>query len=159
MARLSQLTGQSKSSFIAEVLESSMPVLERMVTVLDAAKQVKDSLKETTKKSMEASEAMLHDVLGITMDIFDQSAKPILEEAERIQRRATQRQAEGMRESAPNGLPAAERPPLVTRGSGTPNKAREAKADKPKQGAGRSLDTPQKPLKRPVAAKRAKVGG
>lgn len=119
LSRLSALTGQSKSSFVAEVLESSIPVLERMVTVLDAAQQAKHTLKAQTVRDMEAAESRLQEMLGITMDIFDQTSAPILEEAERIKRR----RAGAAGGNAQARIPAAEaaQPPYVTRGSGTPN--------------------------------------
>lgn len=120
LTRLSALTGQSKSSFIAEVLESSIPVLERMVTVLDAAQQAKHTLKAQTVRDMEAAESRLQEMLGITMDIFDETSAPILEEAERIKRRKAGAAGGDAQARTPAGEPAG--PPHVTRGSGTPNK-------------------------------------
>jgi hypothetical protein len=123
LSRLSSLTGQSKSSFIAEILESSMPVLERMVVVLDAAQTAKDTLKSQTVRDMEAAESRLQEMLGITMDIFDETSAPILKEAERIKRRAVAPPAAavGLAPPAQRAMPAALSPPYVTRGSGTPN--------------------------------------
>ncbi len=120
LSRLSSITGQSKSSFIAEILESSMPVFERLVVVLDAAQHAKDTLKSQTVRDMEVAETRLQELLGITMDIFDQSSAPILEEAERIKRRKAGATVVDARERASAGGPAL--PPHVTRGSGTPNK-------------------------------------
>lgn len=87
LARLSELTGQSKSSFVAEILESSVPVFERMATVIAAAQQAKDSLKAQSVKDLESAEQKLHEMLGVTLDIFDESFLPIVEQAEEIKRR------------------------------------------------------------------------
>lgn len=163
LSRLSELTGQSKSSLIAEVLETSMPVFERMATVIEAAKQAKDSLKAQTVKDMEAAEAKLHEIMGVTMDIFDESTLPILQEAERIQRRASTVRTDGrMRASAPPARPKpAAQPPHVTRGSGTPKRAKGAEAEGQKQGAGRSggKNVPAKGLKRAVEPSKRKGRG
>lgn len=163
LSRLSSLTGQSKSSFIAELLESSVPIFERMVTVIEAAKLAKDSLKAQTIKDMEAAEAKLHEVLGVTMDIFDEHTLPILQEAERIQRRGATVRTDGrMRASAPPARPKpATLPPHVTRGSGTPKRAKGAEAEGQKQGAKRSggKNVPAKGLKRAVGPSKAKGRG
>lgn len=164
LSRLSDLTGQSKSSFIAELLESSMPVFERMATVIEAAKQAKDTLKAQTVKDMEAAEAKLHEIMGVTMDIFDESTLPILQEAERIQRRGTTVRTDGrMRASAPPARPKpAAQPPHVTRGSGTPKSGKGAIVERAEKSAGRSVPakkSPAKGLKRAVEPSKRKVRG
>lgn len=172
LSRLSVATGQSKSSFIAELLESSMPVLERMATVIEAAKEAKDTLKSQTVKDMEEAESRLHEILGVTLDIFDESTAPILKEAERVQRRATRSQAgRGGRAATPAaGLATPAQPPYVTRGSGTPEtrgsgtpeKTKRASADRGKKGVERSGPVekmPAKASKRPVAASKRKTKG
>lgn len=153
LSRLSSLTGQSKSSFIAEILESSMPVLERMVTVLDAAQQAKDTLKSQTVRDMEAAESRLQEMLGITMDIFDQTSAPILEEAERIKRRKAGAAAGDAQSRAPAGEPA--QPPYVTRGSGAPNNAKNTTKS---IGKAKSAEAPKRARKLSEPSKR-KVGG
>jgi hypothetical protein len=164
LARLSAATGQSKSSFIADLLETSMPVLERMATVIEAAKQAKDTLKSQTLKDMEEAESRLHDMLGVTMDIFNESTEPILKEAKRVQRRATRSETGrgGRAATAAAGLATPEQPPYVTRGSGTPEKTMGASADRGKKGVGRSGPVekmPAKASKRPVAASKRKTKG
>ncbi|MCS0599613.1 hypothetical protein, partial [Massilia agri] len=134
LSRLSVATGQSKSSFIAELLESSMPVLERMATVIEAAQQAKDTLKSQTVKDMEEAESRLHEILGVTMDIFDETTAPILKEAERVQRRARgPRSGTGHPAASPaprgvGGAATPAQPPYVTRGSGTPKQGKGATA-------------------------------
>jgi hypothetical protein len=175
LSRLSVATGQSKSSFIAELLESSMPVFERMATVIEAAKQAKDTLKSQTIKDMEEAESRLHEILGVTRDIFDQSTAPIIKEAERVQRRT--RGARSGAGDVParsasedgNGAGAATQPPYVTRGSGTPKPGKRApktakRAEAKEQGQSDEVEgSPKKSLangsKRAVAASKRKVKG
>ena len=47
--RLSELTGQSQSSIIAELLSGSEPVLERMIRVLEAAEAAKGELRGVSR--------------------------------------------------------------------------------------------------------------
>lgn len=164
LSRLSVATGQSKSSFIAELLESSMPVLERMATVIEAAQQAKDTLKSQTVKDMEEAESRLHEILGVTMDIFDESTAPILEEAERVQRRAARSQTgRGGRAATPAaGLATPPQPPYVTRGSGTPKQGKGATAKgqgNSGERSGSAKNVPAKGSKRAVAASKRKVQG
>lgn len=164
LSRLSSVTKQSKSSFIADLLESSMPVFERMATVIEAAAQAKDTLKAQTAKDMEVAEARLHEILGVTMDIFDESTAPILEEAKRVQRRAARGQTgrRGRAAAPAAGLESSTQPPYVTRGSGTPEKTKGASADGGKKRVGRSAPVekvPAKASKRPVAPSKRKTKG
>lgn len=168
LARLSAATGQSKSSFIADLLESSMPVIERMATVIEAAKQAKDTLKSQTLKDMEEAESRLHDMLGVTMDIFNESTEPILKEADRVQRRARGARSEAGRPAAsraPQGKAGAAtptQPPYVTRGSGTPKQGKGASAKEQGQsveGSGSAKKMPAKGSKRAVVTSKRKVKG
>lgn len=141
-----------------------MPVFERMATVIEAAQQAKDTLKSQTVKDMEAAEARLHDMLGVTMDIFDESTAPILEEAERVQRRARRSQTgRGGRAATPAaGLATPGQPPYVTRGSGTPKQAKGAAANrqrKDEEGSEPVQKIPAKGSKRAVAPSKRKVKG
>jgi len=163
LSRLSAATGQSKSSFIAELLESSMPVLERMATVIEAAQHAKDTLKSQTVKDMEEAESRLHDILGVTMDIFDESTAPILEEAERVQRRAARSQTvrRGRAATPAYGLATPPQPPYVTRGSGTPKTGTKT-AISPMTGRFKEVsneNTPPNASKRASKASKSKVKG
>ena len=122
--RLCAVSGQSKSGLIAEFLEDTcMPMFERMVIVLEAANTVTDEAKAAARQGFQDAEDKLMEVAGLTSDMFDSAARPILQEAERIKRRAsTSRVARAGRAATRAGDPAPEaRPPHVTRGSGTPN--------------------------------------
>lgn len=164
LTRISASTKQSKSAIIADLLESSMPVFERMATVLEAAAHAKDTLRSQASKDMEEAEARLHQILGVTMDIFEESTAPILENAKQVQRRAARGQTgrSGRAAAAAAGLESATRPPYVTRGSGTPEKTKGASADRGKKGVERSGPVekiPAKASKRPVATSKRKTKG
>lgn len=161
LQRMSELTDQSRSSIVSEILESSEPVFERMVEVLQAAKLIKNDLKEGTKARLEKAESQLHEQLGMTMDIFDDSFRPILDAAEDIKRRAPRGRAVGDARSAHLRHEPAALPPHVTRGSGTPNKGKSKAKTSMKTG---SLDTslkkePSNRSKQAVAPSKRKVKG
>lgn len=154
LERMSELTEQSRSSIVSELLESSEPVFERMVEVLTAAKLVKDDLKEGTKNRLEEAEAQLHAQLGVTLDIFDNSFAPILEAAEAIGRRKRKGRTALARQALADAPAVAEPPalpPYVTRGSGTPNKGQSKAKTSMKTGSGKAL-VKKAPLNRPKQA-------
>lgn len=168
LTRLCVATNQSKSAFVAELLESSMPVFERMATVIEAAAHAKDTLRAQTKKDMEEAETRLHEILGMTMDIFDETTAPIVKEAERVQRRARgPRSGAGRPAASPalqgeDGAATPAQPPYVTRGSGTPKQAKGAEANGQRKGEERSGSLKKIPAKgsnRAVAASKRKVKG
>lgn len=162
--RMSELTEQSRSSIVSEILESSEPVFERMVEVLAAAKLVKSDLKEGTKKRLEEAESQLHEQLGITMDIFDNASRPILDASEDINRRARKGRAASSRHALadePKRREPPELPPYVTRGSGTPNKSKSKAKSTMKKGSVEALlkKPVLKPSKQAVTPLKRKVKG
>ena len=87
LRRLSQLTGNSQSALIAELLEGSEPVFERMIQVLEAAKSAQAAMKGRMVTDLEAAQAKMEGALGIVMDGFDQFTGSLLDEAEAVKRR------------------------------------------------------------------------
>lgn len=135
LTRLSAATKQSKSSIIAEFLEDAcMPMFERMVVVLEAAANATDEAKAATRQGFADAEEKLLGVMGMTTDLFDVAAQPILLDAEK----ATGQTGRGRRAAArATGLEPA-RPPHVTRGSGTPNKSAKTAISPMKTGSGKA---------------------
>lgn len=88
LVALSRLTGQSQSSLIAEILESSSPVFDRMIQVLEAATQAKQELKHRMASDLEGAQGRLEQQLGIVMNDFDAFTGDLLEDAEGVSRRA-----------------------------------------------------------------------
>jgi len=120
LIRVGQLTKQSQSAMIAEIIESTEPVFERLITVLEAAQLVSQDLKDGTKKSLEVAEKKLHEQLGFTLAMFDEVSAPIVDAATELRfiQESGKSTADSLRE--PQGSGCANLPPHVTRGSHTP---------------------------------------
>ncbi len=103
---LSRLTGTSQSGVIAELLESSSPIFDRLITVLAAAEAAKAELGGQVKRDLEAAQTRVERQLGLILEDFADVTRPILDQAEGIRRRARR---------------GALRPPYLTGGSGMTN--------------------------------------
>ena len=123
LRRLSALSGDSTSAIVGQILEQSQPVLERLVQVLEAAERAKEHLTAQHAQSLKDAEAQVLEHLGLSMDLFDEASKSIIEEAEAITRKQRKKGATATRQDealASPAVAAARQPPHVTRGSGTP---------------------------------------
>ena len=112
MRKLSELTGNSQSSLIGELLEGSGPVFDRMIQVLEAAKVAKESMRGKIADDIEQAQAKMEGALGMVLEGFDQWTGSLLDEAEAVTRRAR-------RGPAPRGVsgPGAAAPtPISNRG-------------------------------------------
>ena len=113
MRKLSELTGNSQSSLIGELLEGSGPVFDRMIQVLEAAKE---SMRGKLADDMEQAQAKMEGALGVVLEGFDQFTGSLLDEAEAVTRRARRKgPASGARAPA-GGLGAAAPTPISNRG-------------------------------------------
>jgi len=115
LREISRLTGNSQSSLIAELLEGSQPVFERVIKVLTAAEGAKQALKGKIADDMESAQTRMEAQLGIFMDELDSTTQPLLEQMEEIKHRATR----GRRSDAvarPGGAQGAASTPLSNRG-------------------------------------------
>ncbi len=134
LKRLSEASGQSRSSLVGEILEQSLPVFERLALVIETAKTATQEAKVRMASNMEAAQTKLESHLGIVNDLFEEQTADLIADIEAIGRRKA-RGAEGRTDGraaparAPAGTPrkvasraSQERvqPPHVTRGSGTP---------------------------------------
>ena len=115
LKRLSQLTGNSQSSLISELLDGSSPVFDRMITVLAAAESAKASLRGHLASDMAQAQARVEKQFGLALDDFDQAAKPLLGELKAIERRGRNRAKLGALAPA-RTVPDAEPTPLSNRG-------------------------------------------
>lgn len=130
LRRLSELTGNSQSALIAEMLEGSTPIFDRMITLLEAAHQAKDSLRGQAVEGLDVAQSKLEKQMGLALDTWDQAASPLLEQMEAIKRRAAR--------SAPAAAArSAARPARggTKQGKGTPpsNRGVRSTPDKPKK--------------------------
>lgn len=111
MRRMSELTGNSQSALIAELLEANEPVFERLITVLQAAKNAQAALSEETKAGLDQAQARIEKQLGLALEALDDGTRSILDQVEGIKRRGARRTAAGPRARGAAGGRSAATPP------------------------------------------------
>lgn len=109
LRRLSELTGNSQSALIGELLEGSGPVFDRMIQVLEAAEAAKESMRGRLAGDMERAQTKMEGALGMVLEGFDDLTGSLLDEAEAVTRRGV-----GKRSAARPG--AAAPTPISNRG-------------------------------------------
>ena len=87
LAELSRLTGDSQSAIIADMLEKSAPVFDRVIKVLSAAEQAKAELKERMASDLEKAQTKIERQLGLALEGFDEYTGSLLSEVETVTRR------------------------------------------------------------------------
>lgn len=112
LRKLSELTGNSQSALIGDLLEGSGPVFDRMIQVLEAANTAKKVMRGKITEDMEAAQAKVEGALGMAFEGFDQLTGSLLDEAEAVTRRARRGPAVRGR----SGLGAASPTPISNRG-------------------------------------------
>jgi hypothetical protein len=130
LRRLSQLTKNSQSAIVGDLLMESLPVFERMAEVLDAAEQLRlQGLKasDEVKDALARAQGRIETQLGLAMDDMEAGGLPLLKEAEKVRRRGA---AAGKRSAA--AAPRSGATPLSNRGvrSGPEGSAKAVKAAK-----------------------------
>jgi hypothetical protein len=90
---MSELTGNSQASLVSELLEGNTPVFDRLIRLLEAAKEAKGEMVAQFNEDMNAAQAKVEQQLQISMEILDGATPPkhspsLLEEVEKVQRRA-----------------------------------------------------------------------
>ena len=88
LRKLSELTGNSQSALIGDLLAGSGPVFDRLIQVLEAAKTAKASMKGKITEDMQAAQAKVEGALGMVLEGFDQFTGSLLDEAEEVTRRS-----------------------------------------------------------------------
>lgn len=109
LRKLSELTGNSQSGLIGELLEGSGPVFDRLIQVLEAAETAKESMRGRLTEDMQAAHAKVESALGMVFEGFDDITTSMLDEAEAVTRRGV-----GKRSAARPG--AAAPTPISNRG-------------------------------------------
>ena len=89
LRRLSELTGNSQSSLISEMLSGSGPVLEKMITVLEAAQVAKDAIKGRITRGLDDAQGKFEQALGLAFDGFDDIDAALKQMAEAAPERQT----------------------------------------------------------------------
>jgi hypothetical protein len=112
LRRLSELSGNSQSALVAELLTGSIPVMDRLIKLMEAAGDVRAELSASFVADMEAAQSRVEAQLGLALQDFDDVNASLVDEVEAIKRRGA---PAGMRKRAGGG--AVSRPtPISTRG-------------------------------------------
>ena len=98
--RISELTGNSQSAIISELLEGSEPVFTRIIQVLEAAQTAKESLKGKLTEDMEHAQGRMEKQLGLALGEFEDATAPLLATLETINRRSTRTAATALQRGA-----------------------------------------------------------
>ena len=93
LRRLSELTGNSQASLIAELLDGSEQVFARLITVLEAAQVAKEEMRGAITGDMRSAQERVERQLGLTLDAVDDMVAPLVDAAEAVKRRARKRAA------------------------------------------------------------------
>ena len=99
LRRMSELTGNSQSQMVSEILTQSSEVFERMIRVLEAAEVAKQAAREETASRLDRAQAKVEKQLGLLLGTMDDMSRPLIEDAEKVRRRARRATAVG------DGLP------------------------------------------------------
>ena len=97
LRKLSELTGNSQSALIGDLLEGTGPVFDRMIQVLEAAKSAKESIRGKLADDMEHAQAKMEGALGLVLEGFDEFTGSLLDEAEAVTRRARRKGPQAQR--------------------------------------------------------------
>ena len=94
LKRISELTGNSQSAMVSEVLQQAVPVFDRLIKVLEAAELAKQSavaaqrsVKVQSIGNLDAAQRRIERQMGLVLEDFDESTAPLLAELEEVQRR------------------------------------------------------------------------
>jgi len=88
LRRLSEVTGNSQSKLIAELLEGSVPVFQRVIATIEAAKLASDEIRGKLASDMQGAQSRIEAQVGIVFDEFDGATAPLLEAVNAVKRRA-----------------------------------------------------------------------
>jgi polyhydroxyalkanoate synthesis regulator protein len=87
LRELSKLAGNSQSAIVGELLETSLPVFERVVSALRAAATIQESAKTEIASGLERAQSKLEKQMGLMLGDMDETMRPLLEQAEKVARR------------------------------------------------------------------------
>ena len=126
LRELSQLAGNSQSAIVGELLETTLPVFDRVVSALRAASTIQASAKEEIAAGLERAQDKLESQMGLLLGEMDETMRPLLDEAEKVTRRGTGGSAGGRALARPGAVPKAPArlttPVPLTGGSGQPKR-------------------------------------
>lgn len=124
LRQLSELTGNSQSAIIGELLEMSQGVFSRMVRVLKAAQDAQHTVRTEIVAGIDAAQTRMEAQLGLAIEDMEQWEGKLLSEVEAVQRRAKKGGVGGKRSAPASPLPA-DLPPISNRGVTPPQKGKK----------------------------------
>lgn len=118
LRRLSELTGNSQSALVSDLLKECGPVLDRLINVLEAAEAAKADLPATLVRDMEVAQSRVEAQLGLALDDYDKVTSGLFDQAEKIRRRSA---SASTRKRAGGGAMAGGPTPMSNRGVRNPS--------------------------------------
>ena len=100
LRRLSEVTGNSQSKLIAELLEGSVPVFQRVIATIELAKSASAEIRGKLADDMGRAQTRVEQQLGLALGEFDIAAAPLLAEVEKVARRSRKRPVRPRNEGA-----------------------------------------------------------
>ena len=88
LRRLSELTGNSQSKIISEILEGSEQVFAKIIRVLEAAEKAKAEVKGRAAANLDEAQGRMEAQFQLVMGEFDELTGSLLAEVESVSRRA-----------------------------------------------------------------------
>ena len=114
LRRLSELTGNSMSSLIFELLDGADPVLTRVIRLLETAELAKGELHGRLARDMESAQERIEHQLGLTLDAFGDK-EVVSDLVDQAEEGPARRRRKGGQPSA-HARPPAEPTPISNRG-------------------------------------------
>lgn len=111
LREMSRLTGNSQSAMIAEILEGSEPVFQRLIEVLSAAEEVKKEVRHKMASDLETAQTKMEKQLGLALETFHTHTGSLIDQVEAVRRRARRAPADGKRSAAAGAHRARSTPP------------------------------------------------
>jgi hypothetical protein len=116
LRRLSELTGQSQSALIFELLDGAEPVLSRVIRLLEAATLAKEEMRGKLAHEMQGAQERIEHQLALSLDaIGEDDVGELLQDVDGPRRRRRKAARGAPLAGVPGGLPA-EPTPLSNRG-------------------------------------------
>ena len=122
LREMSRLTKNSQSQIIGELLEQAEPIFERMVQVIQAAKNAQADVKAKVLEGLEGAQGVLEQSLGLMTNDFHTRSLDLVDQLETVSRRARNARREGTPAAPGRASAAPLLPPSLTGGSGQTTK-------------------------------------
>lgn len=109
LRRMSELTGNSQAALVSELLEGNSAVFDRLIRLLEAARDAKGEMVAQFVEDMNAAQTKIEQHLNLSLEALDvatpaaDEVPSLLEGVEKVKRRAGRAAPEGPR---PAGKPA-----------------------------------------------------